>query len=327
MRKIILLVLLIPLLTTNCTTIVSNKTAGSQRNSVDSVSSATPKGTGWEITLTGVRTDKLWQSQYNSWKETEGIYTAVELEKKGKTKVYQGISFDHIIAIADDPSGEYPFSFQKDLWEKGYDITLTANDGYSFTFSTKELSAAEIYLVDNLDGESIPPMIAGNINGKAWVKNLAEIELGLTPVALNNNSFEFTLEINGQSAMYTIGELEALPIYIEDKGQYTNSYGNVFSGVYGGVKLIPLLSQFMDVKPETAIKIIATDGYEMDYSGEMLLDQKDGDWILAFKENGEYMPEDPGYIRLLKVGPQEPNIESQLSARMIKKIICKGGDL
>ncbi len=325
MRKIILLVLLIFLLTMGCTTTDSNRAAESKENIVNSVSPATPEKTGWEISLTGVRTDKLWQSQYNSWKETEGFYTTVELEKKGKTKIYKGISLDHIIAIVDDLSGEYPFTFQKDLWKKGYDITLTAKDGYSFTFSTEKLSAKEIYLIDNLDGKDIPPMIAGNINGKAWVKNLAEIELGLTPVTLNNSNFEFILEINGRASSYTICELEDLPIYIEDKGQYTNSYGNVFSGVYGGVKLLPLLSQFMDVKPETTIKIIATDGYEMDYSGETLLDQENGDWILAFKENGEYMPEDPGYIRLLKVGPQKPNIDGKLSARMIKKIICTGG--
>jgi len=62
----------------------------------------------------------------------------------------------------------------------------------------------------------------------------------------------------------------------------------------------------------------------MSYGGEMLLDQADGDWILAFKENGEYMPEDPGYIRLVKVGPQNPNITGHASARMIKKIVTEG---
>ena len=65
------------------------------------------------------------------------------------------------------------------------------------------------------------------------------------------------------------------------------------------------------------------DGYAMSYSASQLLDNSDGDWILAFKENGEYMPEDPGYIRLVKVGPNNPNITGHVSARMVKKIIIK----
>ena len=35
------------------------------------------------------------------------------------------------------------------------------------------------------------------------------------------------------------------------------------------------------------------------------------------------MPEDPGYIRLVKVGPQNPNFTGHVSARMVKKIIIK----
>ncbi|MCK5202013.1 MAG: hypothetical protein KAR21_26850, partial [Spirochaetales bacterium] len=183
----------------------------------------------------------------------------------------------------------------------------------------------EILLVDTIDGEPVSPQIAGNITSKAWIRDLKEIELSLAPVDLDSNTFEFVMNINENVSSYTIEELEAMPIYIEDRGSYTNSHGNTTAGIYGGVKLIPLLSGFMEVTPETAIKIIAMDGYEMDYSGEMLLDQSDGDWILAFKENGEYMPEDPGYIRLLKVGPGEPNITGHVSARMVKKLVT-GGD-
>lgn len=291
---------------------------------VDAVTTATPKGSGWMITLRGVREDELWQSHFESWKEIENSYVEMELEKKGETRLYGGILLKEVIAMVDDPSGGMPFEFQENLWNEGYDVTLTAADGYSATFSTLDASAEEILLVDTIDGEPVGPQIAGNITSKAWIRDLAEIELSLAPVDLDSNTFEFVMNINGNTSSYTIEELEAMPIYVEDRGSYTNSHGNTTAGVYGGVKLIPLLSGFMELTPETAIKIIAMDGYEMDYSGEMLLDQGDGDWILAFKENGEYMPEDPGYIRLLKVGPGEPNITGHVSARMIKKLITVG---
>ena len=292
---------------------------------VDDVSSATPEGEGWKVTLSGVRTDDLWQSDFESWKESEeDTYVEMELEKKGETNLYGGILLKDIVAVIDDAAGGMPYIFQEGLWEEGYDITLTAADGYSATFTTSDYSADEILLADTLDGEKIPPMIAGNVTGKAWVRDLASIELSLSPVDLAENDFEFFLDINGTTSSYTIADLEAMEIYIEDKGSFTNSYGNTTDAVYGGVKLIPLLSQFMEVTPETAIKVIAMDGYEMSYGGDMLLDQTDGDWILAFKENGEYMPEDPGYIRLVKAGPDNPNITGHVSARMIKKIVTEG---
>ncbi len=291
---------------------------------VDDVSSATPEGTGWNISLLGVREDSLWQSDIASWKEDGDCYVEMELEEKGEKNIYGGILLKDVVAMIDDPSGGMPYEFQETLWLEGYDITLTSADGYSATFTTAEASFDEVLLVDTIDGEAVNPRIAGNLTGKAWVQDLAEIELGLEPVDLVSNTFEFILEINGTTSVYTIGELEAMPLYIEDKGSFTNSYGNTTAAVYGGVKLIPLLSQFMKVTSDSAIKVIAMDGYEMNYGGEMLLDQEDGEWILAFKENGEYLPEDPGYIRLVKVGPDEPNITGHVSARMIKKIVTEG---
>ncbi len=292
---------------------------------VDSISSATPEGEGWVIRLIGVRSQDIYQSQYESWKKSEaGVYHEMELEKKDETHLYGGLLLKDFVAVVDDPSGGMPYIFQEESWDIGYDITLSASDGYSATFNTAEVNSNEVLLVDTIDGESVLPQIAGNLSGKAWVRDLVEIELGLEPVDLAQNSFEFLMEINGTTTSYTISELESMEIYVEDKGSFTNSHGNTTDSVYGGVKLIPLLSDYMEVAADSAIRVIAMDGYEMSYGGDMLLDQADGEWILAFKENGEYMPEDPGYIRLVKVGPDNPNITGHVSARMIKKIATEG---
>ncbi|MBF9014504.1 MULTISPECIES: hypothetical protein [unclassified Oceanispirochaeta] len=332
MKKLLYLVLTAFLLfTIGCATEGNPVAAENGGNSeaavaeVDDISSATPAGEGWRIELMGVRNDELWQSQLSSWKEAEdGSSVEMSLEKKGETKLYSGILLKDIVAMVDDPSGGMPYEFQEDLWKEGYDITLTAADGYSASFNSADASSEEVLLVDSIDGETVSPQIAGNLTGKAWVRNLVSIELSLAAVDLTQNSFDFILDINNNISSYTIADLEAMDIYVEDKGSFTNSYGNTTDGIYGGVKLIPLLSKSMDVTVESAIKIIAMDGYEMSYGGDMLLDQTDGDWILAFKENGEYMPEDPGYIRLVKVGPQNPNITGHVSARMIKKIVTEG---
>ncbi|MDC7233408.1 MAG: hypothetical protein PQJ58_09250 [Spirochaetales bacterium] len=296
-----------------------------ENTEADAVTSATPAGEGWMVTLTGVRNDELWESNLISWmQDEEDVAVEMSLEKKGETNLYKGILLKDVVAMVDDPSGGMPYEFQEALWQEGYDITLTAADGYSASFNTADVSADDVLFVSSIDGEAVSPRIAGNLTGKAWVRDLESIELSLAPVDLAQNSFEFTLDINGTTANYTIAELEAMDIYVEDRGGFTNSHGNSTEGIYGGVKLIPLLEQYMEFTPASAIKVIAMDGYEMNYGGDMLLDQNDGDWILAFKENGEYMPEDPGYIRLVKVGPQNPNITGHASARMIKKIVTEG---
>lgn len=292
---------------------------------VDAVSSATPGGEGWKIGLFGVRQDEIWESDLEEWQTGSGAYRVMSLEKRGTTNRYGGIPLSSIVAMVDDTDGGMPYSFQRSLWNEGYDVTVTAADGYSYTFSTLDVPPDEILLVTEIDGEPVSPMIAGNITTRAWIRDLAEIELSLAPVALEANDFTFELEINGVFASYTIAELEAMPIYVEDRGEYTNSYGNTFGAVWGGVKLVALLEQFMNLTPDSSIKIVAMDGYEMNYGGDMLLDQADGDWILAFKEDGEYMPEDPGYIRLVKVGPGNPNIDGHASARMIKRIVSEDG--
>jgi len=328
MNKLIGLLLLPVILAVSCTTgqMSDNETVSDAKaeSVIDDVTSATPDGTGWKINLTGVRNDQMWQSDMDEWKNKEAHKVEMTLEKKGVTSLYSGIAFSDVAAVVDDPAGGMPYVFQDSLWADGYDITLTSEDGYSYTFNTADVVASDIMLVDMIDGKAVSPRIAGNITGKAWIHDLVEIELGLFSVDLASNSFELELEINGINKSYTIAELEKMPIYIEDKGSFTNSHGNTTNSVYGGVKLIPLLEEVMEVSADTSIKIIAMDGYEMSYSGDMLLDQNNGYWILAFKENGAYMPEDPGYIRLVKAGPDNPNITGHVSARMIKKIVSEG---
>jgi hypothetical protein len=75
---------------------------------------------------------------------------------------------------------------------------------------------------------------------------------------------------------------------------------------------------------DSTITAVALDGYEMSYRAADILETSRGTWILAFKRDGEYLPEDPGPVRAVMVGPQTPNIQGHLSARMIQKIVLTG---
>jgi hypothetical protein len=171
-------------------------------------------------------------------------------------------------------------------------------------------------------------MTVGNSPKNLWVRDLARIETSLAPSALEKAaaSFRLDLDINGATASFSLKELESLDIYKEARGAYTTSAGTRYEGVYGGVKLLDLLNGYAELAANDSITFVAMDGYEMSYPGKQLMDNKDGDWLLAFKLDGEYLEKDPGYIRTIKVGPSTPNIEGHLSVRMVKKIVVKQKD-
>ncbi len=277
----------------------------------------------WTVTLRGVREDLLEAARFQEAKVHGSHYVEMELERKGQTRVYRGMPLYLIAAMVDGSDSEHPYTVDRSRWSEGYDITITGADGYSATFSTADVDPKDLILVDSVDGAPVTPMTAGNASGKLWVKDVVEIELALAAVASEEPQFELVLDINSKISSFTLKELEQSIYYVEQPGSYTTSAGSTYGGLWGGVRMSDFLGQFLNLKPETSLTMVAMDGYEMTYSGEDMLDTGDGMWILAFKLDGEYLPMDPGYVRTIKVGPENPNIDGHSSVRMLQKIVVK----
>ncbi len=289
---------------------------------------APPANTGWSIQLKGIRDQLLWESFYNEAKTHASHYVKKTVDKKGVATVYEGMPLRLIIAMIDGKDAEHAWNFDKELWAAGYDVTLTASDGYSATFNTKDLAADALILADRENGTPIKAMIVGDSPKNLWVKDLAAITTSLSPNLLSKAAADFSLElsINGAQAVFSLKELEKLPIYMESRGAYTTSAGTRYEGVYGGVRLHDLVKTYAEISPTDSITFVAMDGYEMTYPGSRILDKSEGDWLLAFKLDGDYLPKDPGYLRTILVGPKTPNIDGHLSVRMVKKIVVKQKD-
>ena len=285
-------------------------------------------GSGWSVELKGIRTDTLWQSHYDDAKKHASHYVTLKADRRGVVSEYKGMPLWLVIAMIDGKDAKHRYLFDRELWEQGYDVTLVAKDGYSATFNTKELAWDALIVADEEDGKPIAPMTVGASPRNLWVRDLARVETSLAPSALAQAAANFRLEldINGAEASFSLAELEKLPFYIEARGAYTTSAGTRYEGVYGGVKLLDLLKSYAELGPTDSVTFIAMDGYEMSYSGKTVLDKADGDWLLGFKLDGEYMEKDPGYIRTIKVGKGVPNIEGHSSVRMVKKIRVKQKD-
>lgn len=298
--------------------------------STDADSAATSDSqAGWSVELSGIRKDTLTDAYYAKLKAAGKDYVEKTGTRKGVTSTYKGLSLSAVLAMVDGPDSAHPYAFDAGLWAKGYEVTLTAADGYSATFSTKDLALDALILADTMDGRPLEkPMVMGDAPTNLWVRDLASIFTSLAPSAAASDAAAFVLDldINGKKASFTLAQLEKDPAYVEEVGSYTTSAGTKYTNRYGGVKLKNLLDRYMDVSADDSVTFVALDGYEMTYPGSRILDQADGDWLLAFRMDGDYLPKDPGYIRTIKAGPKQPNIEGHLSVRMVKKIVVKEKD-
>jgi hypothetical protein len=293
----------------------------------DATSGASEKAS-WSIALSGLRSDSLSSSLYMKLLSDSRIYVERKAEKKGVTSTYKGVPLRYVLAMVDGKDSSPPYAFDEALWKKGYDVSLVASDGFAATFSTKDLAPDALILASYEDGKAVPPLIVGDGPKNLWVRGLAAIETSLAPRAGASEAEAYTLDLdaNGKAFSFTLKELEDSDLWLEQKGSYTTSAGTRYSGIYGGAKLRALLERYAKIRAEDSVSFVAMDGYEMSYPGSLLLDEADGTWILAWKLDGDYLPKDPGYVRTIKVGPLDPNIDGHLSVRMVKKIVVKQGD-
>jgi hypothetical protein len=294
---------------------------------VDATSAASEEP-GWSIALSGLRSDSLEPGLYMKLLSDSRLAVEGKAERKGVAFTYRGIPLRYVLAMVDGADASLPYAFDEALWKRGYDVSLVASDGYTATFSTKDIAPDALVLAAYEDGKPVAPMIVGDSPKNLWVRSLAAIETSLapSPEAAAADAFALDLDVNGSASSHSLKELEASELWLEEKGSYTTSAGTRYSGVYGGARLRNLIERYAILRPEDSVTFVAMDGYEMTYPGSRILDESDGAWILAWKLDGEYLPKDPGYVRTVKVGPSDPNIDGHLSVRMVKRIVVKQSD-
>ena len=173
------------------------------------------------------------------------------------------------------------------------------------------------------EGEGAPgPTLFGpdfSVSGVRWLfvdwNGEALPEVGKWP-----KEAQLTLVTPEGERTFTLAELEQRFVAVTFPGSYVTSAGRVVSFVYTGFLLSDLLGNW----PEDAeLEVVAADGYRMRYRYGSLSDAE-GTWILAFKQDGKYMPFNPGYFRMVKVGPGNPRFQSAASAKMVVRMEIRG---
>ncbi len=159
------------------------------------------------------------------------------------------------------------------------------------------------YLIVNYDGSALP--------------TATETETTATGPA---EGLVLTVTSGGETFSYTMADLGLLES-MTAPGTFTTSAGVDYTATYSGVPFSALIG---NAPSDGTVRVTASDGYSMNYPVSQLLDRSTGTWILAFMENGWWMPLDPGYLRVVQVGSGNPHFTSSLSARMVTRIEVLG---
>jgi hypothetical protein len=301
------------------------------------------EGGGWTVEVIGARRLVLGGADLERLLGARRM--EMKLAAKGGDRVYSGYPLGWIAALVDDPGEGNGSELDEERWKLGYDITVTARDGYAATLSTAELDPDAALLADREGGKPIAPTVVGTMDKSLWVKDVASIELAiegaLVPDAVSAATeegevqttdafvediapdFSVVLDLNGTEHRFTLLELNRSPLFVQAPGSFTTSAGTTYAGQYGGVRLAALIGQYVTLKPSDTVELVAMDGYRMQYAAEDFLDTSKGEWILAFRLDGAYLPRDPGYVRTMKVGLYTPNIDGHLSVKMVERVVLR----
>ena len=277
----------------------------------------------WQFKATGIGTKTVTYGEILDAMNYRIHYAELFLEVRGVQHKYEGIPFRQIVAMVDGDEDIHPYKFDRDAWVRGYDITITAADGYSATFNTAEVNAESILLAVRDNGEPVTPRILGDLPRSSWVGNVVEIKLGFGSAAAEVE-YELILDVNGAATVFAVPQLERSAFYVEGPGSYTTSAGTTITAIWGGIRFSDFLKAHFPLSATDTVTMVAIDGYEMSYSGAEVLDDSGGIWIIAFKQDGEYLPVDPGPFRTIKIGPGTPDIPGHSSVSMIARVKVSG---
>lgn len=210
-----------------------------------------------------------------------------------------------------------------DDWEDGPMLVFLPDDG---AFGNEDMLDALGSELAHYFGTA-PSTTGLMVKGVAYlVPNYDGSTLPLQPEVVSSNQASFpdgtvlTVVRGDHSTAYAMEDVEALET-LRGQGTFTTSTNADFTASYVGVPMTTLIG---NVSEDATIRVTAADGYSMNYPATTFLDMSEGTWILAYKQDEEYMPFDPGYFRIVMIGDENPHFPSALSAKMVALIEILG---
>jgi len=224
------------------------------------------------------------------------------------------------VVYGDTPLGTPILAFSCDgargpEWDAGPELIFLAPDGdVSNEDQVEALGEHAHYFQDR------PSATGLMVKGVTWMVLNWDADISSLPqVGLWPSEAQVTI-VTGEERTFSLRELETHYTSLTGWGIYTTSSGREVRATWTGIPVRELVGPWLD---DTELEVVAADGYRMRYRYGELADEE-GEWVLAFKRGGEYLPFDPGFFRLVKVGPSGARFPGSRSARMVVRIEVHG---
>ncbi len=231
----------------------------------------------WTLTLNGTSIMKVDSSEFTSMVDSGEHTVYHNYTESGTEYNYKGLPLWYLVGAVDDQeSGEW--TLNDTLVSQGYNVSVIAEDGYSYTFDISQVAHNDsIIVASELNGEPLPEedaplrIVGEGLSGMARVSKIAELRL--TDI---DNEPTWTLTLNGQTTKeITASEFQS----IMDSGrrEYQNITDDGNELHYQGIPLWYLVGAVDDqesgewtlnqtlVEQGYRVNIIAEDGYNQSF--------------------------------------------------------------
>ncbi len=231
----------------------------------------------WSLTLNGTVMEDVDASGFNSMVDSGEHTVYHNYTDSGTEYHYKGLPLWYLVGAVDDQeSGDW--TLNDTLVNQGYNVSVIAEDGYSYTFDISQVAHNDsIIVASELNGEPLPEedaplkMVGENLPGMAKVSKIAEISLsGLEPEP------SWTLTLNGTS-IKEITSIEFTSIKEDGHKAYQNITDDGTELNYTGIPLWYLVAAVDDdesgdwtlndtlVNQGYRVNVIASDGYNQSF--------------------------------------------------------------
>ncbi|MEA1909303.1 MAG: hypothetical protein U9N43_09810 [Euryarchaeota archaeon] len=293
--------------------------------------------TTWSLELTGAINETMSKATFEEGVTCHDGFSYTDSEGM----IWTGIPLWYLMARVDDTDTHGSGSFNDTLAVDGYDVIITACDGYSKTFSSADLAGNDSYIVAcYLNGSDLPELtdsgkplaplklVGPCLTSGQMIGNIAKIVLDVETAPAKA---DLTL-IGDETKTYALDEIQAMPSYIAGGG-FKKSTGVVVGPFnYTGVNITYLVDLVGGITPLNGMKITASDGYSMTYTYEQAMGEiatYEGTtgpmtMVLAY-EDDSWIPGYGGPLRIAFVGPASPITDGHFWCKYVSEIEILGG--
>jgi len=273
----------------------------------------------WTLALSGAINYDMMQVEFEGAVNCNTIdHKATYTDTNGDT--WTGLPLWLLVGWVDDDIMHGPGSFNDALATAGYQVRVTATDGYYYTFDSVDVARNDgIIVVNKVNGQdlaegSYPLRLNGDgfAGGSGWkVREIVRIELLNLPVVA-----DWELELSGMTSS-TLAAADFANEAAANPASWVDGSGNNWSGV----ALWRLVGKVDDGDPATfnddfasrnySITVIASDGFSRSFDSTLIA--RNDSIIIANQLNGQPLPENRYPLRLVGTGLS--------SGQMVSKVV------